>query len=107
MFGFYHFIVHSIVKRFAFYIKDLQLFLSQGEPMQSKDEAKQAVAIKACIQLHKEGALNDNLLPVGNSSDSESEDVDGTDGSRAKTGTKKRQRRHNIKVSYRRKYLVV
>ena len=43
--------------------------------MSSKKEAKMAVALEACKQLHKLGGLNDNLLPVDSSSDSEPEDI--------------------------------
>ena len=55
-----------------------------------------AVALEACKQLHKLGGLNDNLLPVDSSSDSEPEDLDEADG--PKTGTKKRRRYHPVKV---------
>nr|UXX21448.1 endoribonuclease dicer [Calyptrophora lyra] len=70
--------------------------LIKGEPMPSKKEAKMAVALEACKQLHRLGELNDNLLPVDSSSDSEPEDLDETDG--PKTGTKKRRRYHAVKV---------
>ena len=67
--------------------------------MESKKEAMQAVAYKACIMLHKCNALDDHLLPVeSNSSESESE-VDEVDArSKHKTGTRKRLRSHSIKV---------
>ena len=66
--------------------------------MASKDEARQAVALEACKMLHKCGALDDHLLPVESSSESES-DGDEVDGpSQPKIGTKKRRRSHPVKV---------
>lgn len=66
--------------------------------MESKKEARQAAARKACIMLHEQGALNDHLLPNESSSDDDSE-LDETDApSEHKTGTKKRLRLHPIKV---------
>lgn len=98
------FVTHDVGEQFQV---DLQLPRNSaitepimGEPMPSKKEAKMAVALEACKRLHKMGALNDNLLPVDNSSESEQEDEDETDGSKLpKTGTKKRQRYHAIKVA--------
>ncbi len=59
--------------------------------------AKQAVAMEACIMLHKQGGLNDHLLPVESDSESESEDkVDGS--SQHKAGTRKRKRPHVVGV---------
>ena len=66
--------------------------------MPSKDQSKMAVALQACIQLHKMGELNNHLLPVQSSSESDSDVDDETDGSRHKTGTKKRLRYHKVKV---------
>lgn len=34
-----------------------------GEPQRTSRLAKQATALEACTQLHKAGALDDNLLP--------------------------------------------
>lgn len=34
-----------------------------GMPYSSKDEAKRASCLKACMELHKKGALTDFLLP--------------------------------------------
>ena len=69
--------------------------------MLSKEDARRAVAQKACEMLHKKGALNDNLLPVQSSSESESDGEDETDGtSLHKTGTRKRQREHIVKVPH-------
>ena len=66
--------------------------------MASKKEARQAVALVACMMLHELGALSDHLLPVESSSESES-DGDEVDGpSQHKTGTKKRRRPHPVKV---------
>lgn len=69
--------------------------------MPSMKEARQAVALEACVKLHKLGALDDHLLPVESSSESEEDDGDKTDGpSQPKTGTKKRRRSHRVKVQY-------
>jgi hypothetical protein len=35
----------------------------QGKPMQTKKLAKRAVALEACMRLHKMGELNERLLP--------------------------------------------
>ena len=70
----------------------------QGETMANKKEAREAVAFKACKMLHECDALDDHLLPVESSSESES-DGDEVDGpSQPKTGTKKRRRSHPVKV---------
>ena len=66
--------------------------------MPNKKESKMAVALEACKKLHEVGELDDHLLPVQGSSDSDSADNDETDGSQHKTGTKKRRRYHDIKV---------
>jgi hypothetical protein len=67
--------------------------------MPSKIEARQAAAYKACIILHERSALDDHLLPLeSSSSDSESEDDEVDGPSKHKTGTKKRQRSHPVKV---------
>ena len=53
------------------------------------------------MKLHKLGALDDHLLPVESSSESEESDGDEVDGpSQLKTGTKKRRRSHPVKVQY-------
>lgn len=67
--------------------------------MENKEDARRAVAQEACIQLHKLGALDDHLLPVESSSESESDEDDVVDGpSQHKTGTRKRVRSHRVKV---------
>lgn len=70
----------------------------QGETMTSKKEARQAVAFKACIMLHECGALDDHLLPVESSSESESDGDEVDAPFQHKTGTKKRRRSHHVKV---------
>ena len=73
----------------------------QGETMPSKKEARQAAAFEACMMLHQLDALDDHLLPVESSSESEESDGDEVDGrSQPKTGTKKRRRSHPVKVQY-------
>jgi hypothetical protein len=64
--------------------------------MPSKSLAKQAVAMKTCIMLHKQGALNDHLLPVETDSENENDEIDGP--SQHKTGTRKRKRLHVVRV---------
>mgnify|MGYP002803811972 CR=1 FL=1 len=74
----------------------------EGEKMPSKSAAKKAVAMKACIELHKKGALDDHLYPVKSDSEYESDDEsdDKTDGpSQHKTGTRKRKRLHVVETS--------
>ena len=78
----------------------LRLHTVQGKTMPSTKLARQAVAFEACEKLHKLGALDDHLLPVESSSESE-DDGDKTDGpSQPKTETKKRRRSHRVKVQY-------
>ena len=61
-----------------------------------------AAALYACIELHKIGELDDNLLPVRNLSDVESESEEEDDESpgkkRKKAGTKKRKKIYERKV---------
>lgn len=66
--------------------------------MLGKKEARQAVALKACKLLYKLGGLDEHFLPtaVESSSESETDDVDGS--TKHKTGTKKNKRSHPIKV---------
>jgi hypothetical protein len=63
--------------------------------------AKQAVAMKACIMLHKvrQGGLDDNLSPVESDSESESED-ESDSPAQPKIGTRKRKRLHIVGVLY-------
>lgn len=69
--------------------------------MPRKNLAKMAAALYACIELHKIGELDDNLLPVRILSDdeSESEEDDESPGKkRKKAGTKKRKQIYERKV---------
>ena len=63
-----------------------------------------AAALYACEKLHKNGELDDNLLPVCSLSDEESESEQEEDESggkkKTKAGTKKRRRRYGRKVRY-------
>ncbi|KAF2368450.1 Helicase C-terminal [Trinorchestia longiramus] len=52
------------------YVASLKLPLSSpcnsvyvGQPMQSRDWAKKAVALKVCVALHEAGELNESLMP--------------------------------------------
>ena len=68
--------------------------------MASKKEARQAAAYEACKLLIALGGLDEYILPAVESS-SESDDVDDVDApSQPKTGTKKRQRSHLVKVRF-------
>ena len=62
-----------------------------------------AAALFACEELHKNGELDDDLLPVRTLSDEESlsEEEETEPGGKKKTkdGTKKRRRRYGRKVS--------
>lgn len=70
--------------------------------MPRKNLAKMAAALDACIELHKIGELDDNLLPVRNLSEDESESEEEHDESpgkkRKKAGTKKRKQTYERKV---------
>ena len=68
--------------------------------MPSIKEARQAVAYKACVELHKLGGLDDNLLPPESSSSESESEADEVDAAPSphKTGTKKRRRSHSVKV---------
>ena len=70
--------------------------------MPRKNLAKMAAALDACIELHKIGELDDNLLPVRNLSEDESESEEENDESpgkkRKKAGTKKRKQTYERKV---------
>ena len=70
--------------------------------MPRKNLAKMAAALDACIELHKIGELDDNLLPVRNLSEDESESEEEDDESpgkkRKKAGTKKRKQTYERKV---------
>ena len=70
--------------------------------MPRKNLAKMAAAFYACIELHRIGELNDDLLPVCTLSDEESEseeEEEESDGKkRKKAGTKKRKRVYERKV---------
>jgi hypothetical protein len=67
--------------------------------MTSKKEARQAVAYEACKQLLELGGLDEHILPAAESSSESDDDEDDVDGpSQHKTGTKKRQRSHLVKV---------
>ena len=70
--------------------------------MPRKNLAKMAAALCACIELHKIGELDDNLLPVRILSDDESESEEEDDESpgkkRKKAGTKKRKQIYERKV---------
>ena len=70
--------------------------------MPRKNLAKMAAALDACIELHKIGELDDNLLPVRNLSDdereSEEEDDESPGKKRKKAGTKKRKQTYERKV---------
>ena len=71
--------------------------------MQRKNLSKMAAAFQACKKLYEMGELAENLLPVLNESDDESETEEeiepGSDGKKkAKAGTKKRKRVHKRKV---------
>ena len=70
--------------------------------MPRKNLAKMAAALDTCIELHKIGELDDNLLPVRNLSDDESESEEEDDESpgkkRKKAGTKKRKQTYERKV---------
>ncbi|KAK2567376.1 Endoribonuclease Dicer [Acropora cervicornis] len=74
-----------------------------GCPMQRKNLSKMAAAFQACKKLYEMGELAENLLPVLNESDDESETEEeiepGSDGKKkAKAGTKKRKRVHKRKI---------
>ena len=81
--------------------------LQQGEPMRSKKYAKMAAAYKACIVLHRNGELDDNLRPKRSLSDDESELEEEEEeaaaaepgGNESKPGSKKRKRQYTRKVS--------
>ena len=81
-----------------------QLFslFQQGIPMPRRNLAKMAAAFYACVELHKIGELDDNLLPVRSLSDDESDSQEEEEGSagkkRVKAGTKKRKRVYQRKV---------
>ena len=66
--------------------------------MANKKQAREAVALEACKMLHECGALDDHLLPVESSSESESDGDEVDAPSQHKTGTKKRKRSHRVKV---------
>ena len=67
--------------------------------MPRKNLAKMAAALFACEELHKNGELNDDLLPVCSLSDEESESEEEEQGKKkTKAGTKKRRRRYGRKV---------
>ena len=69
--------------------------------MPRRNLAKMAAAFYACVELHKIGELDDNLLPVRSLSDDESESEEEEEGSeekREKSGTKKRKRVYQRKV---------
>ena len=70
--------------------------------MPRRNLAKMAAAFYACVELHKIGELDDNLLPVRSLSDDESESEEEEEGSarkkREKAGTKKRKRVYQRKV---------
>ena len=57
-----------------------------------------AAAFYACVELHKIGELDDNLLPVRSLSDDESESEEEEEEKREKAGTKKRKRVYQRKV---------
>ncbi|XP_073247902.1 endoribonuclease Dicer-like isoform X3 [Porites lutea] len=73
-----------------------------GIPMPRRNLAKMAAAFYACVELHKIGELDDNLLPVRSLSDCESESEEEEEGfagkKREKAGTKKRKRVYQRKV---------
>ena len=67
--------------------------------MASKKEARQAAAYEACKLLIALGGLDEYILPaVESSSESDDDEVDAP--SQPKTGTKKRQRSHLVKVRF-------
>ncbi|PFX27173.1 Endoribonuclease Dicer [Stylophora pistillata] len=79
--------------------------LQQGEPMRSKKYAKMAAAYEACIVLHRNGELDDNLRPKRSLSDDESELEEEEEaaaaepgGNESKPGSKKRKRQYTRKV---------
>ena len=71
--------------------------------MPRKNLAKMAAAYYACVELHRIGELDDDLLPVRSLSDEESdseEDETEPDGGKGKkAGTKKRKRVYERKVT--------
>ena len=76
----------------------------QSPPMPRKNLAKMAAALYACEELHKIDELDDNLLPVCPSDESESEEEEEAESGgkkKTKAGTKKRRRRYGRKVRYR------
>ena len=60
--------------------------------MPRKNLAKMAAALYACIELHKLGELDDNLLPVRCLSDDESESEEEEEESAGKNRGKEEQR---------------
>ena len=88
--------IHKLIHLATFFL------FQQGKAMPRKNLAKMAAALYACIELHKIGELDDNLLPVRNLSDDESESEEEDDESpgkeRKKAGTKKRKRVYERKV---------
>ncbi|XP_060562889.1 endoribonuclease Dicer-like [Ruditapes philippinarum] len=76
----------------------------QGVPMGTKLKAKQAVALKMCKILHKQGELDDNLMPVGKEMFERDEDDDIWDEEEdqlgeARPGTTKRKQYYCKKVA--------
>ncbi|KAL4237619.1 Endoribonuclease Dicer [Mactra antiquata] len=76
----------------------------QGLPMSTKLKAKQAVALKMCEILHKQGELDDNLMPVGKEMFERDEDDDVWDDEEdimgeARPGTTKRKQYYSKRVA--------